>query len=69
MIQDVKAEDEMDVVAPGIGNLFNPAGTLAARIGVPQYTFFDAAGPSAPPQATTRNRLLCPRHAQRPLFA
>jgi len=35
MLQDVKGEDKMDVAAPGIDNLFNPGGTLAARSGVP----------------------------------
>ena len=49
MLQDVKAEDEMDVAAPGVGNLFNLGSTLAARTGVPPYTFLDVAGPLVPP--------------------
>jgi len=52
MLQDVKAKDEMDIAAPGIDNLFNPGGTLAARSGVPPYFFLDVAGPSAPPAVT-----------------
>jgi hypothetical protein len=47
----VDDEDEEMVAAPGVGNILNPGGTLAARSGVPPYTFLDVAGPSAPPPA------------------
>ena len=47
MLQDVKAEDKMDVAAPSVGNLFNPGGTLAARSGIPPYFFLDVASSSS----------------------
>ena len=53
MLQQVKTEDEDEdeemVAAPGVDSLFSPGGTLAARSGVPPYTFLDVAGPSTSP--------------------
>ena len=50
----IEEEDEDMVAAPGVSNLFNPGGMHVASTGVPLYSFFDAAGPSAtPPAATT----------------
>jgi hypothetical protein len=47
----VNDEDEEIVATPGVGNILNPGGTLAARSGVLPYTFLDMAGPLVPPLA------------------
>ena len=47
----IEEEDEDMLAAPGVGNLFNPDGTRAARTGVPLYNFLDMAGPLALPPA------------------
>ena len=69
MLQQVKTKDEDMVAAPGVGNLFNPGGTRAARTGVPSYTFLDAAGPSAPSPKPTLNQLFHLRLARKLLPA